>query len=58
MRSVLIFASYVACSIGAALLAIGGFYFIGGNPGPTMALVPAGGIFFCAGIVGGMKLNS
>lgn len=58
MRSVLLFASYIACALGAVLLAIGGFYFVGGNPGPTLLYVPVGALLFCGGIIGGMKLNA
>lgn len=58
MRSALLFVSYIACALGAVLLAIGGFYYIGGNSGPTIVYTITGAALFCGGIIGGMKLNS
>ena len=58
MRSVLIFGSYLCVAVGALLMAIGGFAYIDGNPGTTIMAVTCGGSLFCAGIIGGMKINS
>lgn len=58
MRSVLIFGSYLCVAVGALVMAVGGFAFIGGDLPATMMAVPCGGVLFCGGIVGGMKINS
>jgi len=52
------FASYTSAVIGGVLLVLGVITFIDGNPGPTMMLVPLGGVLIAGAVIGGVKINS